>query len=196
MNKIRLTITAGIAAAALAVGSAAAAAPPNADRGGPGVGRNTNTVATASATPTTQVELTTAQQEQLVYWAEEEKLAQDLYWALAAMYPDLKQFPNIAPSETNHMDQVRALLDTYGLDDPTVGMPAGEFVDPDLQQLYDELLASATTPEAALAAGATVERTDLVDLNAAKEGLAATDVLRALDAQIKASTNHLNAFTR
>lgn len=195
MNKIRIAATAGLTAAALAVGSVAVAAPPSGDRGGPGAGRST--VATAPVTPTTQTAvLTEAQQQQLVYWVEEEKLAQDLYWALAAMYPDLKQFPNIAPSETKHMDQVKALLDTYGLEDPTVGMPAGEFVDPDLQQLYDDLLASATTPEAALAAGAAVERTDLVDLNAAKEGLTASDVLRALDAQIKASTNHLNAFTR
>ena len=123
-------------------------------------------------------------------------MAQDLYWALAAKYPDLQQFTNIAPSETRHMNQVSALLATYGVADPTVGLPAGVFVDPQLQQIYKDLLASATTPQAALAAGAQVERTDLTDLNAAKAGLTAPDVLRALDAQIKASTNHLKAFTR
>lgn len=204
MKKISIAVTAGLTAAVLAVGSAAAAAPTLAERGGPGGARGNGTTASAPANTANQNAtstvasgtLTEAQQAQLIYWVQEEKLAQDLYWALAAKYPDLQQFANIAPSETRHMDQVSALLATYGLADPTVGLPAGEFVDPQLQQLYNDLLASATTPQAALAAGAQVERTDLVDLNAAKEGLDAPDVLRALDAQIKASTNHLKAFTR
>ena len=204
MKKISFAVTAGLTAAVLAVGSAAAAAPTVADRGGPGGPRGNGNSATAPAntanqsvtSPVTSGTLTDAQKAQLVYWVQEEKMAQDLYWALAAKYPDLQQFTNIAPSETRHMNQVSALLATYGVADPTVGLPAGVFVDPQLQQIYNDLLASATTPQAALAAGAQVERTDLTDLNAAKEGLTAPDVLRALDAQIKASTNHLKAFTR
>jgi hypothetical protein len=80
--------------------------------------------------------------------------------------------------------------------DPTAGQPEGAFTDPELAALYADLLASATSPEAALAAGATVERKDLVDLNAAKALFTNADVLRVLNAQIRASQGHLNAFTR
>lgn len=140
--------------------------------------------------------VTEEQKADLAFWVEEEKLAYDVYNALGAQYPDLRQFPNIAKSEAKHMDAVQQLLTTYGVADPTAGMAAGDFVNPDLQSLYDSLIASATTPEAALAAGVAIEQTDIKDLTAAKEGVTAPDMLATIDQQIKASERHLAAFSR
>ena len=53
--------------------------------------------------------------------AEEEKLAHDVYVALAARYPDLMQFARIQRSETMHLTAVRTLLTRYGIADPTTG---------------------------------------------------------------------------
>lgn len=146
--------------------------------------------------PTATATLTAAQKAQLAFWVEEEKLARDLYLALAAEYPSLPQFANIAKSEAQHMAAVQQLMRTYGVADPTVGKPAGVFTNAELSALYNQLLNSATTPSAALAAGAAVERKDIADLTAAKSSTTAADVLRVINAQIKASQGHLRAFTR
>jgi hypothetical protein len=202
MTTIRTIAAATITAAALVAAAATSATAVDsvaAGRGGPGGPGKPAASAPANPSSPNQAQsgtLTTAQKAQLAYWVQEEKLAQDLYWALAEQYPNAKQFATIAKSETQHMTAVRNLMTTYGVADPTVGLPAGEFTDPTLQALYDDLLASATSQQAALAAGAQVERTDIADLTAAKQGVTATDVLRVLDAQIKASQNHLRAFTR
>ena len=42
----------------------------------------------------------------------------------------LRVFSNIAASEQKHTDAVAALLDAYGLEDPTIGNGVGEFIDP------------------------------------------------------------------
>lgn len=146
---------------------------------------------------TTQVAtLTAVQKSQLAFWVEEERLAHDLYVALAAKYPNLPQFAAIANSEAQHMAAVQQLLRTYGVADPTTGKPPGVFSNPQLAALYRQLLNSATTPAAALVAGATVERKDIADLSAARATAVPADVLRVINSQINASQSHLRAFTR
>ena len=129
----------------------------------------------------------------LTFMVEEEKLAHDLYVELGDAW-DLRVFVNIARAETQHEDAVRSLLDAYGIDDPTSGMRVGEFVDPNLQGLYDTLLAkglSSTTD--ALEAGALVEETDIADLRTRESTNVAIDqVFGQLEA---GSDNHLRAFT-
>ncbi len=191
-TKVAGTLTAAVLlAGAVAAPAGAAVAAGN---GGPGNGARAGQ--SSSAVTQTPATLTPEQQAELTYWVEEEKVARDLYRALAVQYPDLTQFASIANSEQKHMDSVRSLMATYGVTDPTVDQADGVFSDPDLAAMYNELLASATTPEAALAAGATVERKDLEDLNAAKSLFTNADVLRVLNAQIRSSQGHLNAFTR
>ena len=188
MKRSTLIVVSG--ASVLAAVSAAilpAAAAPLGNGNGGGGGR-----ATTSQTAT----LTAAQKAQLAFWVEEEKLAHDLYLALAAQYPSLTQFTRIANSESQHMAAVQQLMRTYGVADPTVGQPAGVFTKAELTALYTQLLNSATTPEAALAAGAAVERKDIADLTAAKATALPADVLRVVNTQIKASQGHLRAFTR
>jgi hypothetical protein len=149
---------------------------------------------TASLPASTQISDATAQE--LLYMAEEEKLAHDLYVALGEQY-DARQFDNIAGAETKHLDAVRVLLDRYDLDDPTVGMQPGEFDNVDLKALYDDLLASGSSSLAdAAQAGITVETTDIADLTDAIESTDAPDVVQVLSSLRDGSQKHLAAFER
>ncbi len=90
--------------------------------------------------PVSSMALTDTEADGLTFMREEEKLAHDLYVALDDMY-GLPIFANIARSESMHMNAMLTLLEAYGLPDPADGMQAGEFDDPTLQALYDDLLA-------------------------------------------------------
>ncbi len=61
--------------------------------------------------------LSAAEVEGLLLMREEEKLARDVYDALADIW-DLRAFSNIAGSEQTHMDAVGRVLATYGIPDP------------------------------------------------------------------------------
>jgi hypothetical protein len=155
--------------------------------GGPGAGMMAQD-AVAQGT------LTADQKTTLATMADEEKMAHDLYVALAAKYPELTQFARVATSETRHLTAVRSMLERYGIADPTAGKAAGEFATASIQSLYDKLLAGATSSTAALAAGVTVEKADIADLAAAKSGLTAPDVLNLYTHLSTASQHHLTAF--
>lgn len=141
-------------------------------------------------------EISDATAQELLYMAEEEKLAHDVYVALSEQY-DARQFTNIARAETRHLDAVRVLLDRYGLDDPTMGADAGQFDDETLQTMYDELVAEGSTSLAAAAqAGITIEQTDIADLTDAIAGTDAPDVIQVLSSLRDGSQKHLAAFER
>ena len=140
--------------------------------------------------------LTDDERSGLLYMVEEEKLAHDVYVTLGDVW-GLQTFENISASETTHTDRVRALLDAYGIADPTEGMGVGEFADPAFTALYDQLVARGlTSVTEALAVGAEIEELDIVDLDAraAQTDVAAID---AVYAELRSgSENHLRAFTR
>lgn len=137
--------------------------------------------------------LTANETASLTYMVEEEKLAHDLYVELGDAW-DLRVFVNIAGAETQHVDEIRSLLDAYGVADPTAGMGAGEFVNPTLQGLHDSLLAKGLTSSTdALDVGALVEETDIADLRDRTSTIVAIDqVFGQLET---GSDNHLRAFT-
>jgi hypothetical protein len=141
--------------------------------------------------------LTGAMAEQLLHLAEEEKLAGDVY-DLAAQRYDVRIFTNIGRSEDSHLSQVRALLDRYGLDDPTQDAPAGQFADEDLQALHDTLAAEVARGwDEAVAAGVLIEQTDIADLrDLLGEGGLPTDVRTVVEALQVGSQRHLAAFQR
>lgn len=138
--------------------------------------------------------LTAAQKAELAAMAEEEKVAHDLYVALAAKYPELRQFTNIAKAELQHLTAVRTLMDRYAIADPTTGYPAGEFASATFQTLYDDLLTGATDSTTALAAGMAVERADIADLKEAMTDVTAPDVLQVYAHLLRGSERHLVAF--
>lgn len=140
--------------------------------------------------------LTSSTKASLQYIVEEEKLARDVYTALAKT-SGLAKFENIARSEQMHMDEIRALLKKYGLKDPSAKTAPGVFVNKDLQALYTKLVAQGSaSDEAALAVGVAIEELDIADLDKLVKTIAASDI-RAAFANLRAgSVRHLNAFTR
>ena len=93
----------------------------------------------------------------LVFMANEEKLAHDVYAAFAELY-DVPTFERIAISEARHQVAVRTILERYDIADPTAGLVEGELSDAGLQQLYTDLIAQgSTTLDGALAAAVQIE---------------------------------------
>ncbi len=139
-------------------------------------------------------QLTSDEEAGLVYMREEEKLARDVYAALA---PSAAQpiFTNIAASEQTHMDAVKVLLDRYGIADPAATTAAGQFVNPDLQKLYDDLVAQGgVSPEQALRVGALIEEVDIVDLDRYLLQTNEQAIKLVYDSLETGSRNHLRAF--
>lgn len=133
--------------------------------------------------------------QMLVYLAEEEKLAHDVYAVLGDMWGD-QIFTNIQRSEVSHQDQVSSLLTTYGISDPR-SSEVGVFTDTELQALYDQLIAQGSqSVTEAYKVGVLIEETDIADL---QESIAATSdpvILATLNRLLGASENHLKAFSR
>lgn len=157
-------------------------------QGAMGQGGTGNWIAAPSGT------LTASQRTELAAMAEEEKLAHDLYVALAAKFPTAYQFSRIARAETAHLNAVRVLMTRYGITDPTAGRAEGDFATSTFQAMYDSLLASATTTSSALAAGIAVEKADIADLTAALTTVTAPDVVQVYTNLRTASQRHLAAF--
>ncbi len=150
--------------------------------------------------PSSTVALTPAEAAGLIFMREEEKLAHDVYVALASQW-GLPLFENIAGSEQTHTDAVVVLLDRYGLSDPTVkngvANGLGVFTDPTLQTLYDQLMAQGSVSlSAALTVGATIEDLDIVDLQSRIAQTDKTDIQLVYENLLRGSGNHLRAFTK
>lgn len=131
----------------------------------------------------------------ILYMREEEKLARDVYLTLYEKWGE-PIFNNIAQSEQAHMDMVLALIEKYNLTDPAAGKDIGEFENPELQKLYDQLIEQGMQSEvAALEVGALIEEVDIKDL---EEWLAKTDnedIKYVFENLMMGSRNHLRAFT-
>lgn len=129
----------------------------------------------------------------LLFMREEEKLARDVYNALYAVWGQ-PTFQNIAASEQMHMDEVKLLLDRYGLTDPALA--PGQFTDANLQALYDQLTAQGSVSLAdALKAGAAIEEIDILDLQNRLTQTDNADIQWVFNNLMNASYNHLKAFT-
>jgi hypothetical protein len=140
--------------------------------------------------------LTAAEKADLQYMREEEKLARDVYAALGAKWTDAAIFTRIAASEQRHMNAVKVVLDRYDIADPAAGQAAGRFTSPELQKLYDELVAKGTQSlQAALGVGVTIEEVDIADLEKALAKTANADLERLYGNLLRGSQNHLRAFT-
>jgi hypothetical protein len=140
-------------------------------------------------------EMTQEVLDMLVFIAQEEKVAKDLYTVIGAEY-GVRPMTNISKSETQHQSAVVALLAKYGYENPTTGLAVGEFEDPALQALYDQLYASVTDYASAIAVGVAVEETDIADLLEMLEADLPSDVKTVLENLLKGSYNHLAAFSR
>jgi len=186
----RYALTAAALAVTLALGLSAC------DPGGSGGGASSasgqgDVTSQVAALPTSN--LTAADRAAIVQMREEEKLARDVYTTLGAQW-DLQVFSNIRAAEQTHMDAVGALLDKYGIADPAAGNGVGQFTDPNLQTLYDQLVAQGSGSLVdALTVGATIEDLDIADLQ--RFATSAADVQSVWDVLERGSRNHMRAFT-
>jgi hypothetical protein len=129
----------------------------------------------------------------LLFMREEEKVARDVYNALYATWGQ-PTFQNIAASEQAHMDEVKLLLDRYGLTDPA--LVPGQFTDANLQALYDQLVVQGSASLAdALKVGAVIEEIDILDLQTRLAQTDNADIQWVFNNLMTGSYNHLKAFT-
>jgi hypothetical protein len=157
-----------------------------------GAGAGDDVASRIEALPVTT--LTAEEIDGLKWMREEEKLAHDVYVALGEAWGS-RVFANIASSETTHMAAVKTLLDRYGIDDPAAGQPVGVFTNPDLQALYDDLVARGRTSlVAAFTVGALIEDLDISDLR--DRATDTPDIALVYEDLEQASMNHLRAFVR
>lgn len=129
----------------------------------------------------------------LLFMREEEKLARDVYTQLYALWGQ-PVFQNIAASEQAHMDEIKVLLDRYGLADPA--LDPGQFTDPNLQALYDQLMAQGSLSVTdALNVGVLIEQTDIADLQVRLAQTDNADIQLVYTNLMNGSYNHLAAFS-
>ncbi|MDZ4169232.1 MAG: DUF2202 domain-containing protein [Coriobacteriia bacterium] len=130
----------------------------------------------------------------LSFMREEEKLAHDVYTALYEKW-GARVFTNIAASEQRHTDTIALLLERYGVDDPSEGKGIGEFSDPELQKLHDDLVARGSVSlTEALKVGKLIEEVDIADLDERIARTTQADVLAVYKNLRAGSVNHLRAF--
>ncbi len=128
----------------------------------------------------------------LLYMREEEKLARDVYNQMYVLWGQ-PTFQNIAASEQTHTDEIKLLLDRYGLADPA--LDPGVFTDANLQALYNQLIAQGSVSlEEAMKVGVLVEETDIADLQARLAQTDNADIQLVYNNLMNASYNHLAAF--
>lgn len=137
----------------------------------------------------------TSTEDLLLYLIEEEKLAHDVYTVLGETWGG-NTFTNFLASESTHQDQVLNLLNTYGLTDPR-SSEIGVFTNPDLQALYDQLIAQGMTSQTeAYKVGVLIEETDITDLTTAINSTSDATIVTTLEKLRSASESHLAAFSK
>lgn len=153
-----------------------------------GAGQRGNS--TAKGGPLSQQEI-----ESVLLMREEEKLARDVYLVLGQQW-NASIFANIARSESRHMAATEGLIHRYGLQDPVVNDTPGVFTNPKLAQLYDNLVrAGSTSATDSYKVGVKIEELDIADLQEGLTTVTHSDIQRVYRNLLRASQNHLRAFT-
>lgn len=153
-------------------------------------------MSTSAATTVTAADLEAGLADDLRFSREEERLARDLYAALAEVHDGAPPMSRITNSEQQHFDRVGALLEQYELDDPAKGLTAGDYAFDELDTLYADWFAEGSASlEASYQVGIELEERDIADLEAIIEDTEQADVRAVLTRLLAASKHHLAAFT-
>lgn len=138
--------------------------------------------------------LSSEEEADLKFIREEEKLARDVYTELYKLWP-LDIFKSIQTSEETHFSAIGTLLDHYNVSDPADPDVPGQFKDPDLQALYDQLVKQGSASlKAALEVGVLIEETDIEDLTTDLTHTRKKDIAKVYANLLDGSYNHLEAF--
>ena len=131
--------------------------------------------------------------EQLAYLIEEEKLAHDVYTVMYDLW-GARAFGNILESEASHQDQVLSIMKTFDVEDPR-SSELGVFNDPELQKLYDDLVAKGSKSLIdAYEVGVAIEELDIADLTDMLSTATDSTVIAMMENLRRGSENHLRAF--
>lgn len=138
-----------------------------------------------------------SEQNSLSYMREEEKLARDVYITLFNKY-GIKAFNNISKSEQTHTDAIKYIIQKYSLDDPIKNDVIGVFINQDLQNLYNKLIAQGYQSDIeALKVGALIEEVDIIDLVKGINEEVDNQYIKLVYNNLKmGSENHLRAFVK
>ena len=138
--------------------------------------------------------LDTTERTTLLSMREEEKLAHDVYVALAAKTGE-QAFLKIAAAEERHGAALERMLELYAIADPTDGYAVGTF--PTMQKLYDDLVAKGSASRAAaVQVGISIETMDIADLETAIAQTDEAQLDRAYGSLLAGSQRHLQSFER
>lgn len=136
--------------------------------------------------------VTASDKEALLFMLEEEKLARVTYTYLAGLW-SINQFENIKNSEQTHMNAVENLLSEYSIEHTI--LPAGEFGNQDLQNLYNQFVIDGAVNTAnAYQIGATIEDLDIVDLQERINTSSNSAIISVFKSLQCGSRNHLRSF--
>ena len=138
--------------------------------------------------------LSSSEVEGLLYMAEEEKLARDVYAYLNDLW-GTQLFDNIAQSEQTHMDALLSLISKHNLESPIMSDSAGVFMNATLKALYEQLIETGAKSEVdALKVGAAIEEIDIIDLDEYTKVSTSQDILNIYENLKSGSESHLRAF--
>jgi hypothetical protein len=184
MNTTARTFAVLGATALLATGAGLTASALTTDAAGPATGVTPTVVSTATDVGA-QLRLT----------REEERMARDLYAALAKAHDNALPMSMITGAEQRHFDAVGAMLTRYGVTDPSSGRSAGSYAYPELQKLYDQWYAKGkASSNAAYQVGVELEKWDIAGLQKQVNATSQTDVQRLYTNLLSASQHHLAAY--
>lgn len=138
--------------------------------------------------------LSAAEREALLTISEHEKLARDVYAALAQIWR-LDVFNVTSGSENIQADELRTLLARYDLSAPSAALPPGRYTRPELERLHRELLARGRlSPADALKVAASVEELEIIDTMVRLEHVSARDVHAAFSSLLASDKHHLRSL--
>ncbi|MDF0591259.1 DUF2202 domain-containing protein [Candidatus Methanocrinis natronophilus] len=146
-----------------------------------------------TAGPAATGALSAAEVEGMAFILEEERMARDLYLEFYKT-TRLAVFHDVAVSEEIHIASILTLMERRGL--PAPPEAPGVYADEALQRMYEELLAAAESPEAALRAAAQVEEASVHDLSTEIEGTLEPDLISVYGGLMVGSQKHLRTFVR
>jgi hypothetical protein len=139
-------------------------------------------------------EVSQAEEADLSFMRQEEKLARDVYAVLYQKW-QMPAFNNISASEQQHMDAIKLILDKYYLDDPVTSDEAGDFQNQALTALYGQLVERGMTSLVeAIKVGIQIEELDIADLEKAITRTDNQDIQMVYQNLLAGSRNHLRAF--
>jgi hypothetical protein len=141
-------------------------------------------------------DISSAEEKELQYMREEEKLAHDFYSLMYEKW-ELRPFYNITGAEQRHMNAIKSMLNKYSINDPVKNISTGIFTNQDIKILYDNLVEQGNKSAIdALKAGAEIEELDIKDLMSAIKETDNDDLKFVYNNLMNGSYNHLNAFIR